>query len=438
MVYAAKKQMARFFISLKKSNFRLAVLLGGLAFSSVSSEAATPKSYKPRAQISSQRVNVDTQYRSPKNKQRPTRKSTQFIILHTTEGSARGALEKLSANGECHYVVDTNGRIYAIIDKTRVAYHAGLSMWNGKTGLDSIAVGIEIVGYHNKEITAAQYKSVKSLLHELKKSYRIPDESVLTHSMVAYGNPNRWQKKRHRGRKRCGMLLALPQTRAKLGLLRKPAFDPDVRAGRLVDADPALSKILYMKSPVVAEIASVVQKSESNVIGPGRTAWDIARDLYRSKDTIYIFPGGTRKTGAEITNWTSMQAGTRVEVGGGPIENPTEGLLNLGVDGTASELGGDEISAYSTIYFVPDAKVKYRHGSTLKPAEIASLPRGTKMLVGYNVGGPVSSKLPVFNICSVKWNRPDTFYMDPSGKLIPGDQMDEKNIKPGAMVFYRQ
>ena len=132
-----------------------------------------------------------------------------------------------------------------------------------------------------------------------------------------------------------------------------------------------------------------------------------------------------------------MQAGTRVEVGGS-VENQPEGLLTLGVDGTATELGGDEISAYSTIYFVPDAKAKYSHGSTLKPAEIASLPRGTKMLVGYNVGGPVSARLPVFNICSVKWNRPDNFYMDPSGKLIPGDQMDERNIKPGAMVFYRQ
>ncbi len=429
--------MASFFIRLNISNFRLAVLLGTIALSPAWSKGSTPQRHTPKAQISAQRVNIDPQYRSPKNKQRPTRKSTQFIILHTTEGSARGALEKLSANGECHYVVDTNGRVYAIIDKTRVAYHAGLSMWNGKTGLDSIAIGIEIVGFHDKEITAAQYKSVKSLLHDLKTSYRIPDECVLTHSMIAYGNPNRWQKKRHRGRKRCGMLLALPQTRAKLGLLRKPAFDPDVRAGRLVDADPRLSKILYMKSPVVSEIVSGFKKNESNVIGPGRTAWDIARDLYRSKDTVYIFPGGTRKTGEEITNWTSMQAGTRVEVGG-CVENQPEGLLTLGVDGTATELGGDEIAAYSTIYFIPDLKVKYRHGSSLKHSEISSLPRGTKMLVGYNVGGPVSSRLPVFNICSVKWNRPDTFYMDLSGKLVPGDQMDEKNIKPGAMVFYRQ
>ncbi len=437
MTGTARKQMDRYFTRIPHDSIRLVLLLGALIFSPEIAETASVKSHKPTAQISNQRVNVDTKYRSPKNKQRPARKSTQYIILHTTEGGARGALEKLSANGECHYVVDVGGRIYSIIDKTRVAYHAGLSMWNGKTGLDSIALGIEIVGYHNKDITAAQYKSLKFLLHDLKTTYRIPDENVLTHSMIAYGNPNRWQKKRHRGRKRCAMFLALPSARAKLGLLRKPAFDPDVRAGRLVDADPDLSKMLYMKAPAVAEIASVVKTSESNVIGPGRTAWDIARDMYRSKDTVYTFPDGTKKTGTEIKNWTSMQPGTRVDMGG-TVENLAEGLLTIGVDGTVTDLGGDEVSSFSTLYFIPLSKQKYRHGSTLTAAEIAALPSGTKMLVGYSVGGPVSARLPVFDICSVKWNRPDTFYMDPSGKLIAGDQIDEKNIKPGAMVFYRQ
>jgi len=382
------------------------------------------------------RVRVDSKHWSPKNRQRPVRKSTQYIILHTTEGGARGALEKLSRNGECHYVVDTDGKIYSIIDKRRVAYHVGLSMWKGRTGLDAFSIGIEIVGYHNKPITSSQFQSVRSLLFELKRTYRIPDDNVLTHSMVAYGNPNRWQKKRHRGRKRCGMLLALPESRAKLGLRSKPSFDPDVRAGRLVDADPELSRMLYMKAPVVSDVALMAQRSDSNVIGPGRTAWDIARDLYRSKETVYIFPDGTRRTGAEITNWKAMQSGTRVEIGG-ITENATEGILTIGVDGTVQDLAGDEMTAHSTIYFSSKNTAQYRHGSSLTLAEIDGLPKGTKMLVGYSIGGPVSSRLPVFNICSVKWNRPDTFYLDPCGKLISGDQVNEKNIKAGSMVFYR-
>ncbi len=382
------------------------------------------------------RVRIDSQYRSPKNRERPVRRATQFIILHTTEGGARGALEKLSRNGECHYVVDTNGKIYSIIDRSRVAYHAGLSMWDGRTGLDAVSVGIEIVGYHNKDLTAAQYTSLRSLISDVKRTYGIPDEHVLTHSMVAYGNPNRWQKQRHRGRKRCAMLLALPAARARLGLTRKPTFDPDVRAGRLVDADPELSRILFMPAPVVADVASVASRSDSNVIGPGRTAWDIARDLYRSADTVYHFPDGTRRTGDQITNWKAMQPGTRVEIGS-TVENPTEGLLTIGRDGSVQDLAGEEMASHATLYFIEGDGARFRHGSTLTLAQIEALPTGTRMLVGYSVGGPVSPRLPVFTICNVKWNRPDTYYLDPNGTLTPGDQINERNIKAGSMVFFR-
>ena len=227
-------------------------------------------------------VPVIKTYRSPKNSTRKNRRLTKFIILHTTEGSARGALEKLSKNGECHYMVAKDGKIYTIIDKNRIAYHAGVSMWNGQTGLDSMSIGIEIAGYHDKEITAAQYASLKRLIAELKRTYGISDNNVLTHSMIAYGNPNRWQKRKHRGRKRCGMLLAKPENREKLGLKSKPLYDPDVRAGRLVDADPELSKILYSRpkkvvtekpkpKPVTPQQPQVTKKNPVVPVAPTTT-----------------------------------------------------------------------------------------------------------------------------------------------------------------------
>ncbi|MGI5869727.1 MAG: N-acetylmuramoyl-L-alanine amidase [Kiritimatiellia bacterium] len=399
----------------------------------------TPARKTPSA---SRRVQIHADYRSPRNGERPRRKSTLYIILHTTEGGARGSLEKLSANGECHYVVNTDGRIYSIIDRHRVAYHAGVSMWKGRTGLDACSIGIEIVGYHNREPTTAQYTAVRSLLLDLKAIYKIPDENVLTHSMVAYGNPNRWQRKRHRGRKRCAMLLALPTTRAKLGLYSKPTHDPDVKAGRLVDADPELARILYKQGPPRPTEVKVVQvatvKSSGNVIGPGRTAWDIARDLYSAPGTIYTFPDGTRKKGSEIRNWKSMPAGTKVEISSDLNENPVDGLVTLGADGTAAELAGDDITAASTFYFPPSSGLRYKSGSSLKASEVAALPKGTKMLVGYSVGGPVSAKRPVFEICNVRWNRPDTYYLTADGKLTPGDKINEKSIPAGAIVFFRQ
>lgn len=393
-------------------------------------------------QLASRRVQVNTKYRSPRNGQRPARKSTLYIILHTTEGGVRGSLEKLSANGECHYVVNTDGKIYAIIDRHRVAYHAGTSMWNGRTGLDAFSIGIEIVGYHNRDLTSAQYTALRSLLQDLKATYKIDDNCVLTHSMIAYGNPNRWQRSRHRGRKRCGMLLALPSTRAKLGLYRKPAFDPDVKAGRLVNADPELARILYRQGPVREAEVKVVEAASaqfsSNVIGPGRSAWDIARDLYNSAGTVYTFPDGSNRKGSEIRNWKSMPAGTKVDITPDANENPSEGLLEIGSDGTASELGGDDVAAASTFYFQPGSGLRYRAGNALTAAQIAALPSGTKMLVGYSVGGPISPKRPVFDICSVRWNRSETYYLTADGKLTRGDQIDEKTIPAGAFVFFRQ
>ena len=416
---------------------------------------------------------VFSQYRSPRNAQRPLRKSTLFIVLHTTEGAAKGSLEKLSANGECHYVVDTGGAIYSIVDKGRVAYHAGLSMWEGRTGLDSCSVGIEIVGRHDKDITAAQYASLKKLVAELKATYKVPDARVLTHSMVAYGNPNHWHRSRHRGRKRCGMLLASPAARARLGLQPGPAFDPDVKAGRLKDADPELSRILYRKagattasagtkpsggaappvapatpspappSPAPPKPAPPTKKAagESNVIGPKRSAWDIARDRYDDATTVYTFPNGTRKTGAEISakEWRAMPAGTIVEVdvAGTAPENGNEGLLTIGSDGTAAELAGDAVASPSTFYFPP--KKDYRAGSTMSLAGIDALPAGTRMLVGYKVAGPVSPKRPAFLLCGVAWNRGDTYYWDPAARTLKsGEEITERSIPRGAMVFFRK
>lgn len=390
-------------------------------------------------------VTISSTYFSPKSAVRPVRKSTRFIILHSTEGAARGALEKLRNNGECHYVVDTGGRIYRIIDRRRVAFHAGRSMWNGVTDLDTCSIGIEIVGYHDKPFTSAQFGALRVLLADLKRSYKVSDDRVLTHSMVAYGTPNRWQPRSHRGRKRCCMLMADPGNRAKVGLYSKPACDPDLRAGRLVDADPELTRILYGRGSSRTSVASAPKASASpapavsaaNVIGPNRSAWDIARDLYNTETTLYYFPDGTRKTGREITKWKAMPSGTRVVVGQTSVENPSDGLLVLGKDGnTARELAGEEVTASSTFYF-PGGK-KYQRGTAMTAAQLASLPKGTRVLVGYSVGGPVASGRPAFAVCGVRWDRPETYYLTPKGELVSGGRVNERNIPSGSMVFYRK
>ena len=190
-------------------------------------------------------INASMRYRSPRNPERRVRTSTELIVLHTTEAPARSSLNKLSDRGEAHFCVTEDGGVYAIVDRDRVAFHAGRSMWNGKEDVDNFSIGIECVGYHDKSMPMAQIAAIRGLVKELKAMYRIPDERVVCHSHVAYGSPNKWQKRKHRGRKRCGMLFAMPSVRRVLELWARPAFDADTRAGRLVVGDDYLRKVLY-------------------------------------------------------------------------------------------------------------------------------------------------------------------------------------------------
>ena len=193
-------------------------------------------------------------YRSPRNKERPLRKATRLIVLHTTEAHARSALNKLSERGEAHYCLTDKGEAYRIVDRDREAFHAGRSMWNAKEDCDEYSIGIEVVGYHDKSMPLVQLEALKELVARLKKMYGIQDAQVVCHSHVAYGAPNQWHKCKHRGRKRCGMLFAMPSVRAKLGLRARPAYDPDVRAKRLIQADDYLNTVLYGNTDTMASV----------------------------------------------------------------------------------------------------------------------------------------------------------------------------------------
>ena len=190
-------------------------------------------------------LDISDRYRSPRNRERKVRTSTALIVLHTTEAPEGSSLRKLSDRGEAHFCVTESGRIFRIVDRDREAFHAGRSMWNGRENVDNFSIGIECVGHHDKPMPAVQLAAIKSLVKELQSMYRLPDDKVVCHSHVAYGAPNRWHKAKHRGRKRCGMLFAMPSVRARLGLKSRPGYDADVRARRLVVGDEYLRKVLY-------------------------------------------------------------------------------------------------------------------------------------------------------------------------------------------------
>jgi hypothetical protein len=384
---------------------------------------------------------------SPRNKHRPLRPHTLYIVLHTTEGVEAGSLDKVWRRGEAHYFVTANGNVLRIIGRAKIATHAGRSMWEGHRNIDNYSIGIEVVGRHDQYITEAQHAALHELLRQLKAIYRIPDKRVLTHSMVAYGRPNRFYAYDHRGRKRCGMIFARPDVRLKLGLASAPGHDVDVEAGRLRVGDVELYKFLYASGPAAAGAGAQAHApalplpAESNTVTKGWTPWHIARERYDQPDTVYVFPDGKRLRGDQIQDWNKIPEGTRVLVAEGEDEQSMEGFLEIGKDGdSARALAGDAFDKATTIYFLPDGLIRTGHdlwSSNSFRALLEHLPAGTRVLVGYVYGGYVKTSRPPSSIAGIKWNYPSTYYRFPDGRIVSGDEIGDTAIPVRTLVFYQ-
>ncbi len=322
--------------------------------------------------------------KSPKRRTLPERLSTRFIILHTTEAESRSVLQSLAQGGRASYVVDQDGKIYRILKRRQASIGCGRSMWGGISNLDNHAINIEVVGYHNRSPSRRQLTSLKLLLNTLKRGYRIRDKNVMPHSQVAYGRPNRWHRRSHRGRKRCGMLFATASLRKKLGLSEKQHYDPDVEARRLVVADTYLHQVLYGRmggtepeliavhaTPPVAEDEDEI---EVRTVEKGSTVWSYAGDEYANDTTIYLFLGGQVKRGDELLR-----------------EN----------------------------------------------FDFDKIQPGTRIAIGYIYGGHVTKGRTAYSVVGKAWNRSDTLYVT-DGRITPGDEISDATIPGGTVILFRR
>jgi len=319
---------------------------------------------------------------SPLNSTRPARPQTRYIVLHTTEGKEAGSLNKLVQYGEAHYFIAHSGKVYRIIDKDKIAKHAGRSMWEGRSTIDNDSLGIEVSGYHNQDITAAQYESLKELLRQLKNLYGIPDERVLTHSMVAYGRPNRFQNENHRGRKRCGMIFADPKVRARLGLKAAPDLDPDVAAGRLKVADKELFNYLFpavrsgTSSAVRSARAAIPDKPSEPEELPAAPAVEAAAatETAVAPNTVAVSPVET--VAAPKTAAASKPA-PKPAAPAAPAEMPAESQV-ISLSRTAWQIARERYNSSSTMYEFPDGR--RLNGSQI--ADWGRIPTGTRVILG--------------------------------------------------------
>jgi len=312
---------------------------------------------------------IDYQDKLPRRFHKVRRHSTHLIIVHSTESGLSSALRTISKRGLTNYLVARDGRIYRMLHHPYRANHAGLSMWNGRTSLSNCSVGVELVGYSDRPFTDAQYRSLRGLLEELQRIYRIPDDRVLEHYRVAYGPANPWIKRPHRGRKRDPGVSNF--SRVLAGLTNpEPQIDPDVAAGRLL-ADPEV--LMAQASWRRTGQPQRATGSPLRAIGPTQTAWDVAGKQYNHPTTIYTFPDGRRLRGDQIRNWSRMPAGTRVTIGQAA---PTRTHV-VTTSRTPWQIAGDAYNSSHTRYTFPN-------GRTLRGDQIkdwSRIPPGTKVVL---------------------------------------------------------
>ena len=132
----------------------------------------------------------------------------RFIIIHATGTENLTKTLDLFAHSQpphrisCHYVIDTDGSVYQLVDDDKTAWHAGRSDWQdyaknkGLTGLNHSSIGIELqipaLSFDDNgealsfdKPTEAQLNACIQLCRELMKKYNILPENVLKHSDVA-------------------------------------------------------------------------------------------------------------------------------------------------------------------------------------------------------------------------------------------------------------
>jgi N-acetylmuramoyl-L-alanine amidase len=116
-----------------------------------------------------------------------------MIVLHYTGmPSGEAAIERLrdpEAKVSAHYVVEEDGRIFRLVDEARRAWHAGVSFWKGRTGLNGASIGVEIVnpghewGY--RPFPEAQVAAVVALVGDIRSRWTIEDNQIVGHSDIA-------------------------------------------------------------------------------------------------------------------------------------------------------------------------------------------------------------------------------------------------------------
>ena len=130
---------------------------------------------------------------SPNHDPRPDGGPVDMLVLHYTgmrDGSS--AIDRLcdpAAKVSAHYAIEEDGTVFALVDESERAWHAGIASWRGHNDINARSVGIELVNpgheFGYRKFTEAQMAALADLVPDILARHPIPRRNVVGHSDVA-------------------------------------------------------------------------------------------------------------------------------------------------------------------------------------------------------------------------------------------------------------
>jgi N-acetylmuramoyl-L-alanine amidase len=80
------------------------------------------------------------------------RREPSLLVMHYTSGgtalsSANWFRSPANPGSSAHLVIDRDGSVIQCVDLTRIAWHAGVSVWKKRSNLNRFAIGIELANW---------------------------------------------------------------------------------------------------------------------------------------------------------------------------------------------------------------------------------------------------------------------------------------------------
>lgn len=199
-----------------------------------------------------------------------------FLVLHNIAAkNINEAIDLLQFHEvSSHYIIDVNGDILQLVKENNIAFHAGISYWNGVDSLNATSIGIEFFNSDpdNIDFTKEQIQSGIELCLDIKKRHNIKNQNIIGHLDIAYSQKD--TEFGYLGRKKD------PSFRFDW----KKFYDHDI--GQKLDQEifdliEKLDNIKILKEKL-SKYGYKINKIDDNLDGQLQTVIDIIRYKYRN------------------------------------------------------------------------------------------------------------------------------------------------------------